>query len=50
MSILKKSNVNRPREETLVRPPHHRRVRDKEEIGGIEEVVFMKDSCNSNYK
>ena len=30
--------------------PHHRGVREKEEIGGIEEGVCMKDGCNSHSK
>ena len=46
MPMMKNSNVNRPREETSVRP-HHKRVREKEEIGDTKEGVCMKADCNS---
>ena len=47
MKMMKKSNINRPREEPR---PTSQSVREKEEIVGIENSVRIKDGYNSYKK
>ena len=48
---MMKNNINRPREDTSVRPPSQRGYQEKNDnMDGIEEGVCMKDGCKSYNK